>query len=111
MRELAPFRGVLGRMKRIGTPFDEEGEQAVFIVFEIEGFPLQEFAVRTLTRAGSRVVKRNVRLAQPRREFFEISGMRGPTDQMRRSQLLEMSDLLLSEWLNALLFRIGRNNF
>ena len=37
--------------------------------------------------------------------------MRGPTDQMWRGQLFEMSDLLLREPLDAVLFRIGRNNF
>jgi hypothetical protein len=98
-------------MQRIGTPFDKEGEQTVSIILEIESFPLQEFAVRTLTRAGSRTIKRNARLAQPHREFLEITWVRGLTDQMRRGQLLEMSDLLLSEWLDAVLFRIGRNNF
>src|SRR6267154_854201 len=82
-------------MKRIGTPFDEEGE----------------LAVRPLTRAGPRTIKRNARLTQPHREFLEITWVRGPTDQMWRGQLFQMSDLLLREPLDAVLFRIGRNNF
>jgi len=98
-------------MKRIGAPFDEEGEETVSIILEIEGFPLQELAVRPLTRAGPRTIKRNARLTQPHREFLEITWVRGPTDQMWRGQLFEMSDLLLREPLDAVLFRIGRNNF
>ena len=98
-------------MKRIGAPFDEEGEETVSIILEIEGFPLQELAVRPLTRAGPRTIKRNARLTQPHREFLEITWVRGPTDQMWRGQLFEMSDLLLRESLDAVLFRIGRNNF
>jgi len=107
----AAFRRVLGGVKGIGTPFDEEGEQAISIILEIEGFPLQEFAVRTLARAGPRTIKRDARLAQSHRESFEIAWVRGPTDQMWRGQLFEMSDLLLREPLDAVLFRIGRNNF
>src|SRR6267154_3964710 len=98
-------------MKRIGAPFDEEGEETVSIILEIKSFPLQEFAVRTLTRAGPRTIRRNARLTQPHREFLEITWVRGPTDQMWQGQLFEMSDLLLRERLDAVLFRIGRNNF
>src|SRR5712672_4594481 len=74
-------------------------------------FHLQEVAVRPLTRAGPRAVKRNARLTQPHREFFEIAWVCGPTDQMWRGQLFEMSDLFLRERLDAVLFRIGGNNF
>jgi len=87
MCDLATFRRVRRRMKRACTPFDEEGEQAIFIVFEIQGFPLKKLAVRTLTRAGARPVEADACFAQVYRELLKVTRMRGPSDQSRRAQL------------------------
>ncbi len=43
--------GVLGGVDRVGAPFDEEGEETVAVVGEVDGFSVEDVAVRTLSGA------------------------------------------------------------
>src|ERR1700740_125697 len=52
--ESASARRVGGGMRRIGIPLDEEGENAVVVVGEVERFPFEQPAVRTLAGTGIR---------------------------------------------------------
>ena len=56
-RHTATGGSVDGGMNRVGAPFDEEGEEAGVVVFEIESFPLEETAVGTFARTGIRAIE------------------------------------------------------
>src|SRR5882724_758575 len=51
--KLAAGWSVSGRMRRVGAPLDEEGEQTVCVVFHVQRFPVQDIAVRPFARTGS----------------------------------------------------------
>src|SRR5690349_1638509 len=45
--QLATRGSVLGRVDRVGAPFDEKGEEAAAVVGEIDGFPVEDVAIGT----------------------------------------------------------------
>jgi hypothetical protein len=79
-RHTATDGSVDGGMNRVGAPFDEEGEEAGVVVFEIESFPLEKTAVGAFAGARIGTIEGNVCVAETRREFVEIAGMSGPAD-------------------------------
>ena len=68
-------------MERVGAPFDEEWKQSPLVVFEIQGSPLKEPAVRALARTGCRTIEGDTRDSEASRKLIKISRMRGPADQ------------------------------
>ena len=68
-------------MRRVGAPFDEEGKQAVCVVFEIERFPAEHVAVGAFAGAGSRTFGNDAGVGEVGSEDFNVAGMGGPSDQ------------------------------
>jgi len=105
-RHTATGGSVDGGMNRVGAPFDEEGEEAGVVVFEIESFPLEETAVGAFAGARIGAVESETCSAQTNCECIEVAGMSGPADQARLGQLLQAVVI----W-HAGLQRIRRDDF
>lgn len=71
--EGAALRGVGGRMRGIGAPFDEEGEQTVMSVGEVDGFPVEDFSIGAGARTGRGAFK-----ATPASRSFLAKASRSP---------------------------------
>ncbi len=78
--EVAASGSVDGGMDGVGAPLDEEGKQAIAVVFQVESFPLEKAAIGTFAGAGIGAVEGDVCVAEARCEFVEIAGMSGPAD-------------------------------
>jgi hypothetical protein len=81
--EVATSGSIDGGMGGVGAPFNEEGEQAGLVVFEIESFPLEEAAVRAFAGAGIGALEGDVCVAEACCELIEVAGMGGPSDKAR----------------------------
>src|SRR5882762_3420879 len=80
-------RAALGCVDRwmhgIWVPFDEEGQDAVAVVGEVEGSPLEKTAVWAGARTVAWTVEGDAGGFELRGQRFKVSRMFGPVDQAR----------------------------
>ncbi len=76
------------------------------IIFEAEGLPVKDFAVRTLTRTGLWIFEFDSFCAQSRGKLVHIIAMRGPTDEAWLLQIFDDRVLFY-----AGLLRVGCDDF
>src|SRR6266446_1987308 len=81
--EVAAFGSILRGMDGVCTPFDEEGEDAVTVVGEIDGFPIEDAAIGTFSGAVIRAAKSDLIVAQEFRGGSDIRRVNGPADETR----------------------------
>ena len=93
-------------MDGVRAPFDEEGENAVAVVGEIDGFPIEDAAIRTFSGAVIRALESDLIVAQEFCGGGDVRRMDGPTDEAR---VFHFADL--REVDNFLLRGIRRDNF
>jgi len=92
----------------VGSPFDEERQQAGSVILEAQGLPLEVAAVGTLARTGGWPLESDVRGAKLFGEGLQIAGMRGPSDEARCVHGAEFR----SEWIVDIGLRwIGSDDF
>src|ERR1700674_451635 len=97
--QAATRRSILGRMNRVRAPFDEEGEEAVAVVGEVDGFPGENVAIRALSGAVVRALESDSVFAKLLGDGSDVRRMDGPADQAwlgHFADLREVHDLLLS---------------
>src|SRR5216684_1379818 len=85
-------------MDGVWAPFDEEGEEAVAVVGEIDGFPMEDAAVRAFPGAVGRALEGDLILTQKFCGGGDIRRMDGPADEARIfhfADLREVRDFLL----------------
>src|ERR1700722_4526262 len=78
--QAAALRRVDGRMHRLRPPFDEKWEQAIAVVFECEGLPVEDAANGTLARSRLRTDALDAFGFHVLRERFDVAGMLSPAD-------------------------------
>src|SRR5437899_440806 len=93
-------------MDGVRAPFDEEGEDAVAVVGEINGFPIEDAAIGTFSGAVVRALKGDLIVTQKFCGGGDVRGMDGPTDEARFFHLAD-----LWEVNNFLLRGIRRDDF
>lgn len=88
----AAARGVLGRMFRIGGPFDEEGNGIDLtggeLTFDPERFPLEECSGGGATGAGLGAIRFYAGGLQAGSSGVDVFGANGEVDQARLSKSL-----------------------
>ena len=106
--ELAAGRSVSGRVRRVGTPFNEKGKQTVCVLFQVQCFPVQDAAVGAFARTGSGSLGGDSGSGKIGREHLKVAGMRRPSDQ---AWLGELFKLCWKFGGRASLLRIRRDDF
>src|SRR5260370_7095105 len=99
IRQAAALWSVLGRVDGVRAPFDEEGEKAVAVVGEVDGFPSEDAAVRALSGAVVGACEGDLVFAKLLGDGSDVRRMDGPAHEARIAHfpdLREMADLLLS---------------
>jgi hypothetical protein len=81
--QAASWRRIRARMVCGRVPLNEERKQALTRVCEIQGPPIQDAAIGAGTRAGSRPVERDSRLAKNLGKPIEVVLTRRPADEPR----------------------------
>ncbi len=76
-------RCILGRVNRVGAPFDEEGEKALAVVGEVDGFPVEDAAVGTLARAVVGAFEFDSVFLELLGDGGNVRRMDGPADKAR----------------------------
>ena len=87
----ATGRRVSGGMSGTDAPFDEKRQNALLIVFQIQGFPLKHATIGTLSRTGSRTLELNAAAAEVSGELVNVARMRGPAYESRLGQLSQIT--------------------
>src|SRR6266850_3416525 len=85
-------------MDGVCAPFDEEGEDAVAVIGEIDGFPIENVAIGMLSGAVVRALEGDLIVAQEFCGGGDIGWMNGPADEARifhLADLREVDDSLL----------------
>src|SRR5713101_5582745 len=93
-------------MDGVCAPFDEEGEDAVAVVGEIDGFPIEDAAIGTFSGTVIRALEGDLIVPQKFRGGGDVRGTNGPSDEAR---FLHFADL--REVDNFLLPGIRRYDF
>src|SRR5258708_5316080 len=86
---------ILGRVNRVGAPFDEEGEKAVAVVGEVDGFPVEDAAVGAFSGAVVGAGEGDLIFPELLGDGCDIGRMDGPADETRlghSEDLREMND-------------------
>src|SRR5262249_23811252 len=110
MLESAARGSVLRRVNGAAVPFDEKGQNAVEIVFQCEGPPLQRLAVRADARTVARILYRNAGGNGLLHQTSQIIGMRSPADYPRLLNGTQTTSRIIARSC-ARLLRIGRDDF
>src|SRR6266404_262711 len=85
-------------MDGVRAPFDEEGEDAVAVVGEIDGFPIEDTVIGTFSGAVIWALKGDLIVPQEFCGGGDVRRMDGPTDEARffhLADLREVDDFLL----------------
>src|SRR6267143_4445002 len=85
-------------MDGVRAPFDEEGEDAVAVVGEIDGFPIEDAPIGTFSGAVNRALEGDLIVTQKFRGGGDVRGMDGPADEARIfhfADLREVDNFLL----------------
>src|SRR2546429_846752 len=83
---------VFGRVDRIDAPFDEKREKAAAVVSEVDGFPVEHAAIRTLSGAVVGANEGNLVFPQLFGYCGDVRRMDGPADEARVGHLAELRE-------------------
>src|SRR6266851_2467752 len=98
IRQAALLGSVLGGVNRVGAPFDEEGQEAVAVVGEVDGFPGENAAVRAFSGAVVGAREGDFVFAKLLGDGSDVRRMDGPADEARighGAELRVVDDLAL----------------
>src|SRR5260370_26269105 len=85
-------------MKGVRAQCDEKWEQAVAVVSEVDGFPMEDAAIGAFARAVIRSLEGDLIFAEPLGCRGDVAGMNGPADEARIGHLTNLrqaDDVLL----------------
>src|SRR5215475_11563027 len=98
-------------MHGVRVPLDEEGKNAVAVIGEVQGAPLEQAAVGTRARTVARPVEGDAGSFEFCSERIKVAWMVGPVDQARSGERLQLGEEWDGEVGNFRLRRVGRDDF